>query len=433
MQAVERILRAAVAAADPDLAVRNHMQLVGDTLRVGDIRYDLKALHRVLVVGIGKASLGMAGAVLALLGERVSGGLVVTKHAIQASLGPLAVAEGSHPVPDERSVAAAQRLTGLLAAATAQDLVICVISGGGSALLSLPNPPTTLADQQALTRLLLQSGADIREMNLLRRHIDRVKGGGLLRFGPFGRWVSLILSDVIGGPLENIASGPTAPDPTTYMDALAVLKKYDMLERAPQSIRSELERGAAGEVPETLKPGDPLFERVQNVIVGSNLTSAQAALRQAQAEGFHTELIEQPFVGEAAPTGEELARLLKEKLASTSRPFCLIGGGETTVVVRGQGKGGRNQEVALGAVAEMDGLENVALISLATDGEDATTDAAGAIVDGQTLRRAMALGMDPQDNLARNDSYSFFQPLGQLLQPGSTGTNVNDLYFLFAY
>jgi hydroxypyruvate reductase len=433
MEAVDRILRAAVAAADPDLAVRNPMRVEGDILQVGDLRYDLNGFERVLVIGIGKASLGMAGAVLDLLGERVSGGLVVTKHAGGAYLGPLAVVEGSHPVPDERSVAAAQQMSALLSAATAQDLIFCVLSGGGSALLSLPKPPTTLADLQTLTRLLLQSGADIREINVLRRHIDQVKGGGLLRFGPFGRWVSLILSDVIGGSLENIASGPTAPDPTIYADALAVLTKYGLAERAPQTIRSELERGAAGEVPETLKPGDSLFERVQNVIVGSNLTSAQSALRQAQAEGFHTELIELPFLGEAAQTGRDLARLLEQRVASTARPFCLIGGGETTVVVRGKGIGGRNQEVALGAVAELDGLENVALISLATDGEDATTDAAGAIADGQTYRRAAVLGMDPHNYLARNDSYSFFKPLGQLLQPGPTGTNVNDLFFLFAF
>jgi glycerate 2-kinase len=433
MDSVERILRAAVAAADPDLAVRSQMRLEGDALQVGDARYDLNQFERVLVVGIGKASLGMAGAVLDLLGERVTGGLVVTKHASQAHLGPLVVVEGSHPVPDERSVAAAQQLTGLLAAATAQDLVICVISGGGSALLNLPTPPTSLADQQALTRLLLQSGADIREINGIRRHIDQVKGGGLLRFGAFGRWVSLILSDVIGGSLENIASGPTAPDPTTYADALAVLRKYGLDDSVPQAIRGVLRRGAAGESPETLKPDDPLFARVQNAIVGSNLTSAQAAQRQAEAEGYHTELIGQPFLGEAAQTGRELADLLRAKVATTERPFCIIGGGETTVVVRGQGKGGRNQEVALGAVAGLDGVEKVAFVTLATDGEDANTDAAGAIVDGRTYRRAMAIGMDPQDYLARNDSYSFFQPLGQLLQPGPTGTNVNDLVFLFAY
>jgi hydroxypyruvate reductase len=434
--AVERILRAAVAAADPEQVVQSHLRVDGSTLVAGEARYNLDDYRQVLVTGIGKASVGMAGAVLNRLGERIRGGVVVTKHAGQDRLCPLEVFESSHPVPDERSILAAQRLTALLDTTDESDLVICAISGGGSALVSLPHPSVPLADLQSLTRMLLQSGADIHEMNVLRRHLDQVKGGGLLRHGRFGRWISLILSDVIGGPLEDIASGPTAPDPTTYAGALAVLKKYGLDERAPASVREELARGAAGTVPETLKPGDPVFARVQNLIAGSNLTSARAAARQAEAEGFHTLLIEKPFLGEAARTGGELADLLKEKVLSSrslARPACIIGGGETTVVVRGNGMGGRNQEVALGAVAGLDGLKDAALITLATDGEDASTDAAGAIVDGDTLRRAAQLGMDPRAFLARNDSYTFFKRLDQLIQTGSTGTNVNDLDFLFAF
>jgi hydroxypyruvate reductase len=331
---------------------------------------------------------------------------------------------GGHPVPDEHSIRAGEKAMQLTQGLTEHDLLICLISGGGSALMSVPHAGITLSDLQELTSSLLACGARIDEINTLRRHLDQLKGGGLAKLASPAQVVSLILSDVVDSPLEAIASGPTAPDPSTRADALAVLEKYRLQEKIPAAILKALET-----VPETPKPGDGLFDRIQNVIVGSNLLAAQSALEQAKAEGFHPHLLGNDWQGEAREVGQNLCNILKS--TTTPRPFCLVAGGETTVTLHGRGRGGRNQELALAAVHEMAGVENVLLITLATDGEDGTTNAAGAVVNGRTLQRGLDIGLSPETFLDDNDSYSYFSALNDLLSPGTTGTNVNDLMFCF--
>ncbi|RME88897.1 MAG: glycerate kinase, partial [Anaerolineae bacterium] len=363
--------------------------------------------------------------------DRLHGGWVVAKHPPAQTLEPLEILPGGHPLPDEGSLRAGGRVLAALNDLGERDLLVCLISGGGSALLTAPHPPLSLSDLQALTEALLTVGATITEINVLRRHLDRVKGGGLARAAFPARTVSLILSDVVGDPLEAIASGPTAPDPSTRDEALAVLERYRLRERLPASVLATLE-GA----PETPKPEDPLFDRVQNLLIGSNALAARAARTQAQEEGFRASLLTTRLQGEASVVGGVLAAILRQMAESGEplpRPACLIAGGETTVTVRGDGLGGRNQELALAAVSVLDGLRDVMLITLATDGEDGPTDAAGAVVTGETRARAAALGLDADDHLRRNDAYHFFAALDDLLKPGPTGTNVNDLSFLFTF
>jgi glycerate 2-kinase len=304
--------------------------------------------------------------------------------------------------------------------------LVCLISGGGSALVTAPYVP--LEDLQTLTSLLLSSGARIDEINTLRRQLDRIKGGGLAR-ATKAKIVSLILSDVIGNPLEAIASGPTVPDPTTKQDALAILEKYTLEQRVPDSILLHLEHDRVVSEHQEHESG---FSNVENIIIGDNKLAAQAALEQAEQEGFQAEILTNELQGEAREVGRDLARRLREESSRRARPFCLIAGGETTVTIRGEGKGGRNQELALNAVRELKGLQNVMLIALGTDGDDGPTDAAGAVVTGETAHRAEVLGLNAADSLSRNDAYPFFDALGDLLKTGPTGTNVNDLVFLFA-
>jgi glycerate 2-kinase len=403
-----RILAAALRAVDPFTAVQKHLpQMEG----------------RVYGLGIGKAAIPMMDALAARTALRA--GLAVTKFAPDGTSRAYEVMEGGHPVPDERSVQAGERVLQFVSSLREEDILVCLISGGGSALVTAPD--VLLGDLQTLTSLLLSSGAPIEEINILRRQLDRVKGGGLAR-ATRARIISLILSDVIGNPLEAIASGPTVPDPTTPQEALAILKKYQIEEHVPASILQALTSGSSGQVYEESSG----LGRVQNIIIGDNRTAALAARRQAEDEGISAEILTNALQGEARQVGGELARQLRAECSRRARPFCLIAGGETTVRVTGDGKGGRNQEVALGAVDELDGGENVMLIALATDGDDGPTDAAGAVATGESARRARALEMRAADYLSRNNAYVFFEKLGDLLRTGPTGTNVNDLIFLFA-
>jgi hydroxypyruvate reductase len=365
--------------------------------------------------------------------------VIIVKEGHVTGLGqhsPVRILEASHPLPDERGVQGAQQLIDLLKGVGPDDLVIGLISGGGSALLTSPAPGLSLGDLQALTSALLACGANINEINTLRKHLDLVKGGGLAQWVAPARLATLILSDVVGDPLDVIASGPTVPDPTTFAEALGVIEKYQIGAKTPSAVIDRLQQGAAGNIPDTPKPGDPLFERVQNVIVGSNRQAAEAALAQAQAEGLYPLLLTTYLQGEARQVGRVLAGVARQVASSgqpIARPACLVAGGETTVTLRGDGSGGRNQEMALSAVAELAGLPDLALVTLATDGGDGPTDAAGAVVTGETLSRAQNLGLGPEDYLSRNNAYHFFAPLGDLLKPGPTQTNVNDLAFIFAF
>jgi hydroxypyruvate reductase len=436
---VARILAASLQAVDPKMAVARIFKRAGNELQVAGLAYPLERYRRVYLVGAGKAGVPMAAAAAAVLGESLTAGQVIVKDGYGEGgdlPGSVAVLEAGHPVPDSRGVAGASRLVDLLAQTTSEDLVICLISGGGSALLHLPAPGLSLEDLQALTRVLLECGATINEINTLRKHLEQLKGGGLARLAAPARVLTLILSDVVGNPLDIIASGPTVPDPSTFAEAYAVLRKYAIEARVPPGVRAHLEAGMRGEISETPKPGDPVFERVQNVLVGSNLLAARGARDQAVQEGFHTLLLTTYLQGEAREAGRFLAALARQ-LAETGeplpRPACVIVGGETTVTIRGDGRGGRNQELALAAVADLAGLPDVAVVTLATDGGDGPTDAAGAVVTGETYSRALAAGLDPAANLARNDSHPFFESLGDLLRPGPTRTNVNDLAFVFAF
>jgi glycerate 2-kinase len=411
-----RILSAALEAVDPFKAVQKYLPILEG---------------RVFGLGIGKAAIPMMDALIEQI--PLSGGLAVTKFASGVRRELYRVIEGGHPIPDARSLYAGEQVLEFVSGLSEDDTLVCLISGGGSALVTVPYIP--LEDLQTLTSLLLSSGARIDEINILRRQLDRIKGGGLAR-ATKARIISLILSDVIGNPLEAIASGPTAPDPTTKEDALDILEKYSSLTPETRRHRDDLSSVSwclrSSKTLETLKPDNPIFARVQNIIIGDNKLAAQAALKQAEYEGFHAEILTNELQGEARERGVELADKLRVSISSKPRPFCLIFGGESTVTMQGNGKGGRNQELALAAVNELRDVENVFLITLATDGDDGPTDAAGAVVTGDSARRAESLGLDPSDYLSRNDSYPFFQALGDLLMIGPTGTNVNDLVLLCA-
>ncbi len=394
--AAARVMAAALAAVDPAAALRRHLRREGDVLIAGEQRYDLATIERVFVVGAGKAGTAMLAACAEVLDDALTEGIVVTKAAEGAELSApprCRLLTAGHPVPDERGPAAAAAIADLLEQTTERDLVLALISGGGSALLTRPAPGIALDDLQALTRDLLASGAAIDEINSLRKHLDLVKGGGLARMAAPAPIVALILSDVVGNPLDVIASGPTVADSSSFADALAVLERYDLLETAPPPIRERLNAGQRGEIEETLKPGDPILAKVQNLLIASNRQAAEAAREAAAAEGFHTLLLTTHLQGEAREAGRFLAAVARE-IAETGRPIgrpcCIIAGGETTVTLRGQGRGGRNQELALGALRDFAGLENALLIALASDGDDGPTDAAGAVISGNSLARAAA-------------------------------------------
>jgi glycerate 2-kinase len=428
--AARQIFSASVEAVDPAAAIRRHVRRDGARLTIGEETLDLSAVGRVVVVGLGKAGASMAGAVEELLGDRILRGVVVTKYGHVQPLRTIRLHEAGHPVPDEAGIAGAQAILDCVANLAADDLVLVLISGGGSALTPAPAAGITLAEKQALTKALLACGADIREMNMLRKHISRIKGGQLARAAQPAQVRTLILSDIVGDPLDAIASGPTVPDPTTYADALGILDKYKIRGEIPASIRAVLEAGAAGTRPETPKPSDPLFARVRSLMVASNIQSLQAAAAAARRLGF-TPMILSSFVeGETREVARMHAALALEVRASGNPlppPICLITGGETTVTLKGKGKGGRNQEFALAAAFDIAGQRDVVILSAGTDGTDGPTDAAGAIVDGETLARAAAAGLRPRAALEQNDAYPFFERLGDLIITGPTQTNVMDV------
>lgn len=428
-KSIGRILAASISAVKPGAAVERFVHWEGDLLSVSGRAYDLKSFRRVRLLGIGKASVAMAEALAEILGSRLEAELVIPKHAATNTHPQLTILQGDHPIPGVHSLLAGAKAMEFVSSLGPDDLLFCLISGGGSALVTAPLEGLSLEDIQALTSALLACGARIDEINAMRRRLEQLKGGGLVRLSNGATIVSLILSDVVGNPLETIASGPTAPDPTSKSDALALVDKYGLRGKIPASILAALEQA-----PETPKPDDPIFEKVQNVIVGSCLLAAQAALAQAEMEGFHPYLLSVDLQGEARQVAIELVTYLlqvQKTRLPVLPPACIVVGGETTVTIRGKGKGGRNTELALAAVNELADSSGVMLVTLATDGEDGPTDAAGAVVTVGTYHRASALGLHPKDFLSRNDSYTFFTALDDLLKPGPTGTNVNDLVFLF--
>jgi glycerate 2-kinase len=409
--AVRAIWEAALAAGDAAPLVRAHLRLD-------------RGPARVFLLGAGKASGAMAAAAEDVLGDRVAGGFVVVKDGHGARLPHGEIVEAGHPVPDSRGLAASGQLLELARAAGEDDLIVFLVSGGGSALTPAPAPPVTLGEKQELTRLLLASGATIGELNAVRKHLSLIKGGQLARAAWPARVLTLALSDVIGDPLDVIASGPTAPDPTTFADALEVLARRGLSGRVPASIARRLQAGRAGEIQETPKPGDPLFERVQNIVIGNNALVTDAAVATARRLGFQADLATRELQGEA----RDVARDFVARARRLTPPSCLIAGGETTVTVRGQGKGGRCQEFALAAALELRPTDRITILAAGTDGTDGPTDAAGAIVDAGSVARGTAAGADGRRALADNDAYGFLQASADLIVSGPTRTNLLDLY-----
>jgi hydroxypyruvate reductase len=439
------LVEAALEAADPERVVSQHLHLEGrgakaPRLLVGDRIYDLAEIGRILVVGAGKAGAGMAAAVEAALGGRIAAGSINVRRGYEPDqpLPHIQVRPAGHPIPDAAGVEGTQRILTLLDDLAPRDLVLVLVSGGASALLVRPAEGVSLADLQGTTDALLRSGATIEEINAVRKHLSLVKGGQLARrvARQGAQAAVLVLSDVVGSPLDAIGSGPCAPDPTTYDDAWRVLARHDLVEQVAPSVRERLQQGRRGELEETPKPGDALFERIHHLIVADNRASAQAAVDRAEALGFRALLLTSYLEGEAREVGRVLAALGKELARygkPLPRPACLVLGGETTVTVRGQGRGGRNQEVALGAALGLQGWDDVMVVTLATDGTDGPTDAAGAIVTGSMVAQAQELGLDIQAALQRNDAYPLLGALDALIRTGPTGTNVCDLALVIAF
>ena len=427
------IFRAALDAADPRLAIHRAMQRDGNMLRVHNVEYDLARVRRMFVIGCGKASAAMAQAVEQILGDRIDASGIVVKYGHIASLHKTQLYEAGHPLPDENSLRGTQKILDVLAPATQDDLVVCLISGGGSALLELPVAGVSLDDMRAMTDVMLRAGATINELNTLRKHLSQVKGGQLARRANGAQIVSLILSDVLGSPLDTIASGPTAPDSTTFVDAWNVIQQRGVREKLPAVIVRHLERGCKNEIADTPKANDSLFARVQNVIIADNTIACDAAIRSAQSLGFNTLFLTSYLQGEASQVAKTFAAIAKEICATNrpiAKPACIIAGGETTVTVRGNGVGGRNQELVLSAAIEIAGIAGVVVLSGGTDGNDGPCDATGAVADSTTVARAAEIGKDARAFLANNDAYNFFKPLDDLIITGPTNTNVNDVTLL---
>ncbi len=425
------ILGSALDSVDPKKAVRDQIKRRGNVLHAGGGVYDLDSFKRVFLVGGGKAGGSMAEAVESLLGDRLTGGVVNilkgTKERYRTSR--VELVEASHPVPDEAGVRGVEAMLDTVSGLTTDDLVMVVISGGGSALMPCPAEGVTLDDLQAVTKALLRRGATINDLNAVRKHLDAFKGGQLAKRCQPAEVLSLILSDVVGDPLDTIASGPTAPDPMTWADAEGTLKKYDVWETAPESVKARTGKGLAGKIPDTPKESDAAFSKVKNIVVANNSHAAEAASRKAHDLGYNSIILSTMVEGEARHVGgvyAGIAREISERGRPVKPPAAIIIGGETTVDVKGPGRGGRNQEVALGAARRISASPSL-IASVATDGVDGPTDAAGALVDGATLGRSVEMGLSIDEKLTENDAYNFFDRLGDLIKTGPTGTNVNDL------
>ncbi len=435
-EAARQIALAAIDAVDPHTLAREALRLEGGLLRIADTTVDLALFKKILVVGAGKGDAPMAAAVEDVLGDRIAQGVIVVKDGHTGPLDQIKVIEAGHPVPDRRGVEAARDIVSLLRENAAPDtLVLCLISGGGSALMPLPQEPVSLRDKQKTTNLLLKCGATIDEINTVRKHISMIKGGRMAGAAFPSRVVCMILSDVIGDPLDTIASGPTVGDPSTFADCLRILESHNIWRETPQSVREIVERGMRGDIPETPKPVDPVFANVSNIIIGNNHTALEAARSRAFDLGFNTRILSDSIQGEARDVGTMLAKEIlsaRSPEALVRPPACILAGGETTVTIRGGGKGGRNQELALSASLRLAGESDTVVAAVGTDGTDGPTDAAGAIVDSTTTARAKSKGLDPLEHLDNNDSYNLLGPIDDLLKTGPTGTNVMDILVALA-
>jgi len=440
-QDLKSIFLKAVAAADPFLLTTSVVKKEGNILSIQGpdkvLREDLLSRGKTIILGVGKASCRMAQAMEQVLGDCISGGIAITKHGLGKNLSHIQVLEAGHPVPDGQSQEAAQALMRLAGEAGERTLIITLISGGGSALACLPADGISLEDKRKTTQLLLESGADIGAFNCIRKHISGIKGGRLAKAAWPARMINLILSDVVGDSLATIASGIAVPDPTTFSQAMDFLEEYHIRDQVPDPVRRLIESGIRGDIPETPKEGDPCFSRVENILIGNNRTACLAAEEYGKELGYATRVLENPITGEAREAAALFASLAAEVEAEKSglkKPVLIIAGGETTVTIRGNGTGGRNQEMALAyACRLMETLpdsEDIYFLSAGTDGIDGPTDAAGALVTPAMRGIIKEQGLDPHSYLRNNDSYHFFEKAAHLFRTGQTGTNVCDIQLL---
>ena len=423
-------LESALNAVDPKQIIKTKLSLENSILKVNGYSFDLRKFKSVHIVGGGKASGSMAEALEQILGKHVTNGLVNIPHGSKHETEIIKLHEASHPIPDEAGVKGTRRMLEIANKAKEDDLIICLISGGGSSLMPLPRGGISIADKRKITEDLLKCGATINEINTVRKHISHFKGGWFAEKAYPATILNLILSDVVGDPLDFIASGPTVPDSTTFSDAIKVLKKYGLWDKAPASIRKVLSDGEKALIPETPKADDEAFKKAYNVVVGNNRSASLAACEHLKSAGLNTLLLTSTMEGEARHVGVMLASIAREVFMSghpVPKPASIIAGGETTVTVTGKGLGGRNQEIALAAALKLSSMDGAVVASLSTDGVDGPTDAAGAIIDGKTLTRAAKMKLNPEEFLTENNSYNFFSRLGDLIFTGPTGTNVNDV------
>jgi len=429
------ILETALSAVDPKNLIKTELKVTRETIQISDLMFQLQDFDRIFVLGGGKASGAMAEGLWEILGHKISGGVINVLKGTSSnfSTGRISLNEASHPIPDEGGVKGVTQMMETLNGITEKDLVIFLISGGGSALMPMPQKGITLEEMQNVTTSLLKSGAYIDEINIVRKHISQIKGGRMVLHAHPATLLCFVLSDVVGDSLTSIASGPTVPDPTTYDDAINVLMRYSIWQSAPKSVKRCLINGIEGKIPESLKPGDPKLKKVQNLILGSNRVALREALEKARQLGFNSMILSTFIEGEARHIGTAIAGIAREITTSgfpLESPAILLCGGETTVTVKGEGLGGRNQELALSAALRLRGLEGVVIASIGTDGIDGPTDAAGAIVDGSTWNRSRDKGLKLELSLNDNDSYTFFNQLGDLILTGPSGTNVNDIMII---
>jgi len=428
----------ALSAVDPTKILKERIRIDKSSLwiKIGDNServFDLNRFDKIFLVGTGKSSNSMAQAIEEIFEDRLTEGVITTKYGHLLPLKKTQIIEAGHPIPDQKGHEGAKIIHNLLKGSGPEDLVIFLLSGGGSALLPFPANGIELKEKQEATQLLLDCGADIKEINTIRKHISRVKGGWLAKWAYPSTVIGFILSDVVGDPLDAIGSGPTVPDPSTFDEAWEVLRKYDLLNRIAPSIKNFLELGKEGKVEESPKMGDIVFQKVYNSLIGSNILALRAAEKKATSLGLNTLILSSSIEGETREAARFHTAIAKEVISSGNpipRPACILSGGETTVTIKGHGLGGRNQEFALAGALEISGIEKVVLLSGGTDGTDGPTDASGAVADHTTIQRAKSMGMDPKAHLNNNDAYPFFQKLGDLLITGPTQTNVMDVRIL---
>ena len=424
------IFKAGLRAVAPDTAIARFCSRSGDVLTIGDRSYQLTNYANVYLVGAGKATAPMAAAMEKLVGDHLTDGVITVKYGHTAPLEQVRTIEAGHPVPDQNGETGSERILSLAEKAAENDLLLCMISGGGSALLPRAVPGVTLSDKQETTRILLACGATIHEINTLRKHLSMIKGGNLAVTGAPATVVSLLLSDVVGDDLDVIGSGPTVPDGSTFKDCAAIVEKYGIADQLPTPVTDHLSKGLAGEAKETPKANHPAFQKTTNIVIGSNMEALLAARQEALQRNYRTLILSSTIEGETADVAHLHGAVAREVLQTghpIKPPACILSGGETTVTLKGQGKGGRNQEFALCAAGAIAGKAPVVMLSGGTDGNDGPTDAAGAIIDNTTLTRAVAEHLQIEEYQANNDAYHFFKPLNDLLITGPTNTNVMDV------